>query len=112
MEKSARKSVRWARPEPDQQGFTLLEVVLAVTFLTITSLVLLQSFCLTLQWYASARERSDRTFRIWNQTRQIRSQMDSRGSVIPTLPPGRPLYESSVGDASEHLEWKVLHAQR
>ena len=49
MGKSAVREIRRARPAPAQQGFTLLEVVISVTFLTITSLVLLQSFCLTLQ---------------------------------------------------------------
>ncbi len=112
MGKSAVREIRRARPVPAQQGFTLLEVVISVTFLTITSLVLLQSFCLTLRWYASARARSDQTIRMWNQSQQICSQMDSTGSGVTTVPPGRPLYESSVGDSSGRLEWKVLHAQR
>ncbi|MGH9340126.1 MAG: type IV pilus modification PilV family protein [Acidobacteriota bacterium] len=97
-----------------QDGFSLLEVLVSIVFLTISSLALLQGLTVAFQSYSLARTRWKDTLELWNKSENIRAQPPLSGEFFQAMPGARPLYRIVLDDPSNksNQQWEVLRAQK
>lgn len=100
-------------PSPEE-GFSLLEVLIAVLILTIASVTLLQGFELASQRYTAAQERWRAAVNCWNEVEVLRVRSPEEAEEIHVFPGARPLHRKIIetAGAGGFLEWEVLYAEK
>ncbi len=96
------------------RGFTLIEVMLSLVLLMVTSMALLQGLELAFRHYSLAQDRWKATLELWNQIEEIRATHSSRGEPLQIIPDSRPLYRTLLTDPrmGEHSGWEVLNSEK
>ncbi len=95
-------------------GFTLIEVMVSLFFLTIAAMALLQGLDLAFRQYSLAQTRWEAIVELWNQIEQSRATSSSQGEAIQIIPDSRPLYRTVFSDPrlGEQSGWEVLSAEK
>ena len=95
-------------------GFSLLEVLISIVFLTVVIVTVLQSmsYCLKISEEVE-RQWRDSLLR-WNRVQQLRSGQELGGVEVHILPGGRPMFYQEVRtEVENHGEyWGVLRAAK
>ena len=96
------------------RGFTLIEVMLSLVLLMVTSMALLQGLELAFRHYALAQNRWKASVELWNQIEKLRATHSPRGEPLQIIPDSRPLYRILLTDPrlGEHSGWEVLHSEK
>jgi len=95
-------------------GFTLIEVMLSLVFLLVTTMALLQGLELAFRHYSLAQNRWKATVELWNQIEELRATHSPRGEPLQIIPDSRPLYRTLLTDPrlGEHSGWEVLNSEK
>ncbi len=95
-------------------GFTLIEVMVSLFFLTIAAMALLQGLDLAFRQYSLAQTRWEAIVELWNQIEQSRATSPTHGEPIQIIPDSRPLYRTVYRDPrlGEQSGWEVLSAEK
>ncbi|MEE8461782.1 MAG: prepilin-type N-terminal cleavage/methylation domain-containing protein [Acidobacteriota bacterium] len=96
------------------RGFTLIEVMLSLVLLMVTSMALLQGLELAFRHYALAQNRWKASVELWNQIEKLRATHSPRGEPLQIIPDSRPLYRTLLTDPrlGEHSGWEVLNSEK
>jgi hypothetical protein len=98
-----------------KRGFTLIEVLVTLCFVTVAALGCLSLAALAVKTYQLSCLRWKQTLGTWNQTQQLRSDAwigEESGEVI--APGSVPLrrFEIRTEGETEPQVWEVLHAKK
>lgn len=97
-------------------GFSLVEVMIALIFLTVASVTLLQGFELAFRQYSAAQERWKSSVDLWNRVETLRGRAfgAKEGEEMQIVPGARPLYRQVIETAGPAgvLRWEVLRAEK
>lgn len=94
-----------------EDGFALLEYLMATTLLTVALLSLIQTLTLTLGNYAIMEKRRQEVIERWNRSEEVRSR-EPQGDRIVVVPEGPSLWRLNVS-GTEHenaSSWEVLRS--
>jgi len=96
------------------RGFTLIEVMLSLVLLMVTSMALLQGLELAFRHYSLAQHHWQATVELWNRVEKLRATHSPRGEPLQIIPDSRPLYRTLLTDPrlGEHSGWEVLNSER
>jgi len=97
------------------QGFdTLVEVLISLMLLILTTVSLLESLDQAFRHYRLAEQRWKATIEVWNQTELLRADSPSTGEPLLILPNSRPLYRSVLRDSRllDQSGWEILIAEK
>ncbi len=96
------------------RGFTLIEVMLSLVLLMVTSMALLQGLELAFRHYSLAQHHWRATVELWNRVEKLRATHSPRGEPLQIIPDSRPLYRTLLTDPrlGEHSGWEVLNSER
>lgn len=98
-----------------KRGFTLIEVLVTLCFVTVAALGCLSLAALAVKTYQLSCLRWKQTLGTWNQAQQLRSDAwtgEESGEVI--VPGSVPLrrFEIQSEGGTEPQVWEVLHAKK
>ena len=94
-----------------QEGFALLEHLMATTILTVAVLSLIQTLALNLGNYAVMEKRRQEVLQRWNRSEEARSR-EPEGERIVLVPDGPSLWRLNVSGAEDEnaSSWEVLRS--
>lgn len=100
--------------EKEDLGFTLVEVLISMMLLILTTVSLLGSLDQAFRHYRTAELRWRATIEVWNQIELLRADTPAAGDPLLILPDSRPLYRSVIRDSRllGQSGWEVLIADR
>ena len=100
--------------EKEELGFTLVEVLISLMLLILTSVSLLESLDQAFRHYRIAEQRWRATIEVWNQIELLRADSPTAGDSLLILPNSRPLYRSVIRDSRllGQSGWEVLIADK
>ncbi len=100
--------------EKEELGFTLVEVLISLMLLILTSVSLLESLDQAFRHYRIAEQRWRATIEVWNQIELLRADSPAAGDSLLILPNSRPLYRSVIRDSRllGQSGWEVLIADK
>lgn len=103
------------RSRTRSRGFTLLEVLIALCFMTVAAVGCLSLVALVVRTYQLCNVRFKETLVTWNETQELRSSVTAGGESGSVVIPGPiPLRRFSVqtGGEPDTQVWEVLHAKK
>lgn len=94
-----------------EDGFSLLEYLMATTILTVALLSLIQTLALTLGNYAIMEKRRQEVQQRWNRCEEIRSR-EPEGERIVLVPGGPSLWRLNASGSEDEnaTSWEVLRS--
>ena len=94
-----------------QEGFALLEYLMATMILTVALLSLIQTLALTLGNYAIMEKRRQEVLERWNRSEEARSR-EPEGERFVLAPDGPALWRLDVSGSEEEnaASWEVLRS--
>ena len=97
-----------------ESGFTLLEVLISVAFMTIVVMTLLQAMSYCVRVSGQAEDRWRKTLSKWNEVQELRLQHEVVGSPVVVPPAARPLTYQEVPQELDETGcvWEVITAVR
>jgi Tfp pilus assembly protein PilV len=101
------------KEEGIEAGFSLLEALISVSFLSVVAVTLLQSLAFCLEVSQRARDLWSDSLAAWNQVQELRSEHADRGDPVLVFPNARPMFfrEVAVGQADDQ-NWGILNASK
>ena len=95
-------------------GFSLLEVLVSITIVTVIVVGVLQCMAYCLQISLAADRHWRDSLSRWNQVQELRSQRNTQGAPFMVLLHARPMSYWVVASESEDDEggWEVLRASK
>jgi Tfp pilus assembly protein PilV len=96
-----------------ETGFSLLEALISITFLTIVAVTLLQSMAYCFRVAEEARRSWRDCLTKWNEVQELRSLHRIEGDPIVVVPLSKPMthHEITVGN-QDAKKWGVLRAAK
>ena len=94
-----------------EEGFALLEYLMATALLTVALLSLIQTLALTLGNYAIMEKRRQEVIERWNRSEEVRSRKP-QGDRIVVVPEGPSLWRLNVSGTEDEdaSSWEVLRS--
>ena len=94
-----------------EEGFALLEYLMATAILTVAALALIQTLALTLGNYSIMDKRRQEVVQRWNRSEAARSR-DPEGEKVVLAPNGPSLWRLNVSGAEDEnaATWEVLRS--
>jgi len=97
------------RSEQNAAGFSLLELLVSLAFLTVLTVTLLQSLTYCLQVSNQTQKHWNEALSRWNQVQEIRGGRDMGGDPVVVKPEARPMFLSEIASQNAKKEkWGVL----
>lgn len=95
-------------------GFSLLEALVSITFLTIVVVSLLQSMAYCLRISGESERSWRESLSKWNEVQELRSGHNRGGKSIVVHPQARPMayHEVPMNDSETVRKWGVLRTVR
>jgi hypothetical protein len=95
-------------------GFSLLEVLISITFLTVVVVTVLQSMSYCLQVSGEAHKHWRDSLSKWSEVQELRSWQGTVGDPVIVLPGARPMSYQEVPAGAETSDdhWGVLRAAK
>ena len=96
------------------RGFSLLEVLISISFLTIVVVTVLQCMSYCFQLSVQAEEHWRDSLSKWNQSQELRSLQSDLGNQVTVIPAARPMFfvEVSAENEASDRQWGVLRAAK
>ena len=95
-------------------GFSLLEVLISITFLAVVVVTVLQSMSYCLQVSGKANKHWRDSLSKWSVVQELRSRQGAVGDPVNVLPGARPMSYQEVPSGTETSDdrWGVLRAAK
>ena len=114
MQRHRRRRETQRSSATSSSGFTLIEVMVSLVFLMVTSMALLQGLELAFRHYSLAQNRWKATVELWNRIEELRATHSPRGEPFQIIPDSPPLYRTLLTDPrlGAHSGWEVLTSEK